>query len=699
MKTHMKKISTFLLLPFFLTGCFGVDDIIDQPVDSSQLNLGATIDNYATRTGIGPSDSIVWKQTDSISVLARAGFPANVCFRLTKGASTPNAIFTGTRFDVSGGYWALYPYSESAVLDGGNISIQLENGVQTAVNGGFDPAFALLAGHSMADFVFMMNVMAFVKVSIDFPCSQIVVESGGGRTINASSIVIGSDVNGMLSINSIKAAKENPGKVTLKAANGSIQPGTYMIAILPVTLDKGYTVSFKTSAESYKDIVKKSSAKSIDLACGDIIDLGTVSASDFTPASHPNNLWLGDGTAEYPYLITSEGQLNDLAAQVNAGYFNFSNFLMTKDIDKHGGTVGIGAERPFSGTFDGAGHTIGNIRFGEFNSSSMYYSGRLSVMGIFPVVQNATVRNLHVVYQNSDANMDITSDYPDRIIGGIVGYAYSDADKYTTVTGCSFTVCGRRADDGDILISGNHDVIWGGIIGLNLGNLRCNRNVSDVNVKIYSDESSNSSPKYFGGIVGYVQSGIGSDTRVYMDRCRNLGSAEIKGLKTNVAMAGGMIGYVYEHFGSNNVRLKMTNCVNSGSIAANCAKGNETEAYSGGLIGKHDSDGSAGEDPYIVNCLNKSEISATAEESWAGGLMGWCYDDDTQIVNCANAGAVKGATHTGQSCGNGKGHYTNFASGVNVSPLVFNATRPESGYEVTMAEWIGTGSDDVDLNF
>ncbi|WP_127818430.1 metallophosphoesterase [Microbacterium sp. CPCC 204701] len=96
----------------------------------------------------------------------------------------------------------------------------------------------------------------------------------------------------------------------------------------------------------------------------------------------------GNGTAESPYEIATEDDLEFLAVQLNAGdarYSGAKHYLLSGDLDFAGRAPWPGIDE-FGGVFDGAGHRIANITYGP--------AGEGSTLGFFRRVTDATVRNL-----------------------------------------------------------------------------------------------------------------------------------------------------------------------------------------------------------------------------------------------------------------------------------------------------------------
>ena len=156
----------------------------------------------------------------------------------------------------------------------------------------------------------------------------------------------------------------------------------------------------------------------------------------------------GSGTAEDPYLINSEEAWKYLADQVSAGNtYSGKYFQLTEDIGTEQEPitrmVGVFSStesntRPFSGNFDGNGHTL------TVNYSSNDYETRTA---LFSYVKVATIRNLIVAGNIGSAGR----------AASIVGES-DESDGLNTVTNCvsSVTISGGLV--GSISLGGNVDV-------------------------------------------------------------------------------------------------------------------------------------------------------------------------------------------------------------------------------------------------
>lgn len=202
----------------------------------------------------------------------------------------------------------------------------------------------------------------------------------------------------------------------------------------------------------------------------------------------------GDGSANNPYLIATTADMDQLAADVNAGGENLyygKHFRLTSNLDYTNVTkdetgnnytpVGLFysdgiTNKPFRGFFDGYGHTIKGIRVSYRND----ISGGTNGVGIFGFIQDGSVKNLTV----EDCVFKGTT------VGGVVGYNYGATIKNTHVK--SSVIIGS-----DESPTANH----GGIAGRNhLGTVE--GNISEAQVICNEGQSCS----IFGGVVGHALS-------------------------------------------------------------------------------------------------------------------------------------------------------------------------------------------------
>lgn len=218
------------------------------------------------------------------------------------------------------------------------------------------------------------------------------------------------------------------------------------------------------------------------------------------------------------YSVCNVDDLMQLAEDINGGK-SYAKVVLDADITLNGDVIGadgtlnsgefqqwtpIGTEaHPFTGTFDGKGHTV----------SGLYVKNDSTCQGLFGVVSNATVYNVTV----KDSYF-----YANSHVGAIVGYAKKDS----VVSNC-------YSLGNDVYTTNTRS---GGIVGWT--------DASDV----YNCTNSSDcySPRCSGGIVGDVY----SNGKIY--NCMNRGNIE------GGTLVGGMAG------GTTNADI--ANCLNIGEI-------------------------------------------------------------------------------------------------------------------------------------
>ena len=218
------------------------------------------------------------------------------------------------------------------------------------------------------------------------------------------------------------------------------------------------------------------------------------------------NPFSGSGTSSDPYMITSAGQLAQLATFVNEGntFYNNKYYKLGNDINlsdygagfnNGAGWVPIGIcsniNNCFKGVFDGNNHKISGLYINRQGNDDLW------AVGLFGAVRGGTVKNLGV----EDININVNTR-----VGGIAGAV----DSYGMVENCYTTgsITSGDANIGGIAgivfeatlsncystcdVSGNEET--GGVVG----------NVEEgfiLNCYATGHVSGNS---YIGGVAGYV---------------------------------------------------------------------------------------------------------------------------------------------------------------------------------------------------
>jgi hypothetical protein len=322
----------------------------------------------------------------------------------------------------------------------------------------------------------------------------------------------------------------------------------------------------------------------------------------------------GFGTSSFPYLIYNAAQLNAIGAK--AGDWS-KHFRLMADIDLSGydGEEGrpsfnrIGyyinfvANTPFTGVFDGGGHTISNFTF-DSNASN-------DGVGIFGYLYYSVTQVKDVKLTNVDV-----SSTSNMGTGGLVGHIYN-----ATVSGCS--VQGGSVS-GDYNVGGLVGMAWYGTISdcyaeVNVsGNLWVGGLQGAGNAGAFTMSDCHATCVVTGGqeCGGLIGKAVGSVTR-----CSSAGSVTVTD-----RTAGGLVGS------------------NSGIIEYCFSTANATGVSAneiGGLVGRN-----------LGDILNSYAMGSVSGYYPTGGLVGlsWKTPSSTgNITNNYSTGASNGAGLIGQN--------------------------------------------------
>ena len=215
----------------------------------------------------------------------------------------------------------------------------------------------------------------------------------------------------------------------------------------------------------------------------------------------------GEGTEDNPYQISDDYELYWFAEHVNTGNTTACAEL-TKDIYVGSEWTPIGSS-PYTGTFDGQGHTISGLRFSSDESGS-------EPLGFFRGTEtNSVIRNVGIVYSSFNGWSDV---------GGVCGM------NFGTIENCYFTGT----------VSGHKSV--GGVCGSNYGTIKNCYNNGSV---IYCSKGG---INMYGGVCGMnYDSGT-------IENCYNTGTV------SGSDVAGGVCG-------TNSGTIN--NCYNTGTVSCN----------------------------------------------------------------------------------------------------------------------------------
>ena len=272
--------------------------------------------------------------------------------------------------------------------------------------------------------------------------------------------------------------------------------------------------------------------------------------------------------------------------------------------------------KPFSGTFDGKGHTINN----------MYINTSNIVQGLFGLVINGEIKNINIA-ENCSINTGGNS-------GSVVGYMYntgkiSSCKNYANLNQVSGGIVGNIA--GSITVSNciNYGDIQngsGGIVGGSNGtdwDEFANVQHTIINCGNYGNITKTTDSEFLGGIVGYFKGTISNSFNsgnVTMNANRNNTGGivgDLNGSILNCYNTGNISGY-YAVGGIIGILAKLTNnslknCYNVGNVEGIGDSANE-------LVGNNET----------KTELKNSYIST---DSFSASDLGSAYEEDTENIN------------------------------------------------------------------
>ena len=380
------------------------------------------------------------------------------------------------------------------------------------------------------------------------------------------------------------------------------------------------------------------------------------------PVTEPITLtakWLtGEGTAASPILISNAEELKAFHDIVNGENGRTPNTAacatLTADIVLNDGTfaedgsytpgpsgitkptewtfIGYDYQPAYSGTFDGAGHTIQGV---------YCIDQRDARAGLFGYVSNATIKNVKVTGYIKNYGL----------VGGIAAYVRDG----TSITGCvnAATVIATGM--------GYYYPSAGGIVGRTefYRNQAPNQITDCINTGIVRAIAMNGDYSYAGGILGE------SVNRTLISNCSNFGTVsggQFENATATNSYVGGIAGRI--------TLTTVSDCYNAGVVTDTA----NPEPTIGGIVGILDGTTS------LVNSYNVGSVTATSTTATLGAVAGSVSHYNNTITNCYYLTGT-----AGQACGKNDGVITNtteksafdFANGGVLALLMAN--RPADG--------------------
>jgi hypothetical protein len=275
----------------------------------------------------------------------------------------------------------------------------------------------------------------------------------------------------------------------------------------------------------------------------------------------------------------------------------------------------ICGDEPFSGVFNGEGHTITLDNFDDQPVGSIYVAATIpTATSSTPVTRNKVFLGIFAAVKGAPAAKAELKNFS------------INANVRSTVTENSGTAVGLVAAYGEHALFEDIDVSG-------------------------SFSFENKFTAYAGGVVGILR-GEGTIVRncansVAMDITPGSGSPLIAGLPNPFSFAGGIAGYMEDGVG-------IENCHNSGDITAVSAAGG-SQLMAGGIVGGTFYGFSDWYNGYIAECSSTGDITVGAMGFWpmAGGIAGvicgghGSLENSTRITRSFATGTIKLASPPG----------------------------------------------------
>ena len=336
------------------------------------------------------------------------------------------------------------------------------------------------------------------------------------------------------------------------------------------------------------------------------------------------------------YLIGNASQLLWFASKVNSGETGISGKLTANiDLTSVESWTPMGSQKqPFTGSFDGDGHSITGMSI-TFDSDDKSIGA--PYLGLFGYVKGTADKKAEIKNLTLTGKLNITENYRNSYAysGGLVGGA-----EYVSFTDVTVDVAVTAKQ-------GTAPYAWsyiGGFAGTvkNADFLRCVNNGTVTSDGDYvsgfvpkSETTTYTACANNGAITGRTKiGGLGAEVKStkVVDSC-NTGAIGLIAYGAGKQAIGGLFAEI--RYGSS-----ITRSYNSGAVTGDC--------YVGGLVGtlSSSSDSTNGVN-YIVDCYNSGAITGHSDKNYCGigGLVGnldagMRSYSQSYIHNCYNTGTV-----------------------------------------------------------
>ena len=216
------------------------------------------------------------------------------------------------------------------------------------------------------------------------------------------------------------------------------------------------------------------------------------SGTSWTDPGNYDDGWYKNNPTATTFELSSEAQVAALINIVNIQKESFEGQIikLTKDIDLSSFTwEGIGRDgSPFSGSFDGNGHTISGIKID--NSSET-----LSNSGFFGYIRNV--------------NVNVSIEIKNIILAGgeIYGGTWKGSNTGSLAGFVSGNVIFTGCHNTGVFVSGGGGSYTGGLVGYGYGDLSFISCSNNVNIEARAEDKYTYST-FLGGLIGYIRGSL-----------------------------------------------------------------------------------------------------------------------------------------------------------------------------------------------
>lgn len=336
MKKFSLLFSAIFLIITALSSCSKeVDANAGDPVpQNGKVTIELQAGFSGTRTTLSNFPTVTWQNSDAIAVWDGS---EKTVFTIKSGTNQGStATFEGSVSEGATSLWALFPASSFGSFDGNSFTATVP-AKQTVQSGSCSASGATVAtGKAEGGHISFKNAVGLVKFTIgsdfDGQIHSVTIEGAGGEPL-AGKAIFNAESGTLTSISAPVTS------VSLEAPTGKcLAAGDYYLAVLPVDLSGGFTLTFKNLSGGK---LEKSTTNAMSIPRNGGKNLGTVTT----------------GLGEFNNLITTPEEL--IEWNENTVFSPGDVYKLGADIDMSGKTWKPRSD--FQGTFDGQGHRIYNL--------------------------------------------------------------------------------------------------------------------------------------------------------------------------------------------------------------------------------------------------------------------------------------------------------------------------------------------------